>query len=291
MNGTNVTHGELHEERKERSLKTVVGGGSMVEAIGGIAAIVLAIIGLAGGLQTDMATIATIVLGASLILEGGAIATSYRQALFNLEGQGVGSSDFGGASTVEFLAGFTGIVLGILALLGVGTMISISVSVIVFGSALLLSSSAVAHLNSFWSSGFYTHDESREVARVAADAGTGGQVLVGLSAIVLGILALLGINSMTLTLVALLALGATITASTNLDEHGAVVRYLLHGIYWVLPSTNLLSETRFLEITKASLKPTGWLEHGITVAYGLDYAIVFLLVAMWSFHYRSLKRD
>jgi ABC-type transport system involved in multi-copper enzyme maturation permease subunit len=95
----------------------------------------------------------------------------------------------------------------------------------------------------------------------------------------------------TMGIVALLALGATITASTNLDEHGAVVRYLLHGIYWVLPSTNLLSETRFLEITKASLKPTGWLEHGITVAYGLDYAIVFLLVAMWSFHYRSLKRD
>jgi ABC-2 type transport system permease protein len=62
-------------------------------------------------------------------------------------------------------------------------------------------------------------------------------------------------------------------------------------LYIVLPSTTLLSEDRFLSITQASLKQTGWLEHLTTLAYGLDYAVVFLLLAMWSFHYRSLKRD
>jgi hypothetical protein len=39
------------------------------------------------------------------------------------------------------------------------------------------------------------------------------------------------------------------------------------------------------------LKQAGWLDHLITLAYGLDYALVFLLLATWSFHYRSLKRD
>ena len=60
---------------------------------------------------------------------------------------------------------------------------------------------------------------------------------------------------------------------------------------YVLPSTTLLSEDRFLSITEASLKQAGWAEHLTTIAYGLDYALVVLLLAMWSFHYRSLKRD
>ena len=62
-------------------------------------------------------------------------------------------------------------------------------------------------------------------------------------------------------------------------------------LYAILPSTSLLSEDRFLTITRASLNRTTWLEHAITLGYGLDYALVFLLLAMWSFHYRSLKRD
>ena len=68
-------------------------------------------------------------------------------------------------------------------------------------------------------------------------------------------------------------------------------RDILNVFHWVLPSTDLLSESRFLEITHASLKQTGWLEHLTTISYGLDYALVCLLLAMWSFHYRSLKRD
>jgi ABC-type transport system involved in multi-copper enzyme maturation permease subunit len=61
--------------------------------------------------------------------------------------------------------------------------------------------------------------------------------------------------------------------------------------YVVLPSTKLLSEERFLAITQASLKHTPWLDHVTTLAYGMDYALVCLLLAMWSFHYRSLRRD
>ena len=64
-----------------------------------------------------------------------------------------------------------------------------------------------------------------------------------------------------------------------------------HAAYAILPCTTLLSEQRFLVITHATLKRTTWVEHLITLAYGLDYALVWLLLAMWSFHYRTLKRD
>lgn len=63
------------------------------------------------------------------------------------------------------------------------------------------------------------------------------------------------------------------------------------SIYALLPSTGLLSETRFLTITSASLRSASWLDHLTTLAYGFDYAFVCLLLATWSFHYRALRRD
>lgn len=61
--------------------------------------------------------------------------------------------------------------------------------------------------------------------------------------------------------------------------------------YAILPSTGLLSESRFLSLTQSMLKPMGWLGHATALAYGLDYTALCLLLAMWSFHYRSLRRD
>lgn len=88
-------------------------------------------------------------------------------------------------------------------------------------------------------------------------------------------------------IISVLAGMVTPTAHTS-----SIFRAWLRTPLWVvLPSTTLLSEDRFLSITQAALKQTGWLDHLITLAYGLDYAFVFLLLAMWSFHYRSLKRD
>jgi hypothetical protein len=69
---------------------------------------------------------------------------------------------------------------------------------------------------------------------------------------------------------------------TDMAEDGVVLR---------LPSTNLLSEERFLSLRQAALKPTTWLEHGTSLLYGLDYVLVFLLLAVWSFSGRSLRRD
>jgi ABC-type transport system involved in multi-copper enzyme maturation permease subunit len=62
-------------------------------------------------------------------------------------------------------------------------------------------------------------------------------------------------------------------------------------VYALLPSTELLSESRFLTITQTSLEKITWDVHAITLSYGLDYALVCFLLAVWSFRRRSLSRD
>lgn len=89
----------------------------------------------------------------------------------------------------------------------------------------------------------------------------------------------------------LLGVGATIVAPGPDEPVSWAGRWIKTALYYVLPSTNFLSEDRFLVIKHAALRQTQWGEHAITLLYGLDYAVVFLLLAMWSFHYRSLKRD
>jgi len=212
MNGTNVTHAEPHESHRGRLLKGAAGG-LMVEAIGGIAVVVLSIIALAGALRADFMAISVILIGASLLFDGGAMAARYREAFSNLEGTGAGASEFGGAVMIDFLAGFAGIVLGILALLGMAPVTLISTAVIIFGCACLLCSGPAAHLNSLSTSGSYASDQSRSLMKESADTVVGGHALVGLTAVVLGILALLGINSAVLNLVALLALGVSVWLS------------------------------------------------------------------------------
>ena len=68
-------------------------------------------------------------------------------------------------------------------------------------------------------------------------------------------------------------------------------QWLKTGLYYFLPSTNLLSETRFLTITRATLQEALWSEHVTALVYGLDYALVCFLLACWIFHSRSLSRD
>ncbi len=179
MNGTQVTHEEVHRPATETYARWLAGG-SAIEAIGGIAAIVLAIIGLAGLIPGDLAAIAAIVIGASLLLQGGAVMSSLR----HLEaGAGVG-----GAMSAESLGGIAAIVLGILALLGISPGILLSAAVLTLGAALLLGAGALPFAG-------------------GGSAFAGGQAFIGIGAVVLGILAVVGIAQVTLQLVAFLVLG------------------------------------------------------------------------------------
>ena len=62
-------------------------------------------------------------------------------------------------------------------------------------------------------------------------------------------------------------------------------------VHVVLPFTNLLSEERFMVITKASLRPFPWTSHLTLLAYGVNYALVCFLLAVFVFRRRSLVRD
>lgn len=170
---------------RETSLKWVAGG-SAVEAIGALATIALAIVGLAGILSSTVAAIATIILGAAILTQGGAFAAG------NLSS---GETQFReSGSSASFLGGVAGIVLGILALLGIAAPTLLAVAVIVFGATFFLGSGswAMNAQGSVVESGF-----------------SGGEIMVGLAGIVLGILAVVGLSQLTLVLVALLCLGAS----------------------------------------------------------------------------------
>jgi hypothetical protein len=114
--------------------------------VGGIAAIVLAIIGLAGIRPEILVSIATVVFGAALLIQGGAMLSELAQIerLEAISDANVHASG-GGLSTL-FLVGVAGIVLGVLALLGVHAPVLTAISAIGFGAALVISSAAVWQL-------------------------------------------------------------------------------------------------------------------------------------------------
>lgn len=201
------------EPERQKSIK-VVAGGSITEAICGAAVVVLAIIGLAGSgsMQGWMASIATIAFGVALLAQGGAIAARYSRLLRETApAEWDTRAELGGGMGAEFLAGGAGVVLGVLGLLGLATGTLLPIAVIVFGGALLLGSGATVDLGTLAPD--IANERFSDISRQATAAASGAQVLLGIAAIVLGIIALVGIDTVAVTLVALLVLGSSVLFS------------------------------------------------------------------------------
>lgn len=196
--------------------------GGFMDAVGGIAAVVLAVIGLAGVRPELMVGIATIVFGVALLIEGGAILSDYARIIFPASGPIGSVEQFGGSSVASvFLAGASGIVLGVLSLLGIQTHNLTAAAIIVFGGGLILSANSVRSLYLLKcaaapASGQTSTSGGELVANEMASGTAGVQMLVGVAAVVLGILAVTGMNPVALTLTALLILGSALilTGST-----------------------------------------------------------------------------
>jgi hypothetical protein len=180
--------------------------------------LVLAIVALAG-IQSDMiVAIATVIFGAALLVHGGALLSEYAHIIFPPGRTTVSAREFtGGSLSALFLVGAAGIVLGVIALLGIHPVELTAIAVIAFGSALALSSNAVWHLYLLKRSTILARDTrdgwhlgSEVLAGEMASGSAGMQALAGLAAAVLGVLAVVGINPAVLSLVALLVLGTTI---------------------------------------------------------------------------------
>jgi len=202
--------------------------GSVGETVAALATIVLTILGLAHLVPEYLVSIATIIFGATLLMHGSAMIAEYARLSLRPGGVTASAATVGdrGLSAV-FLAGAAGVVLGILALLGISTYELTAIAVIAYGAALILSSSSALHVHLLRLS-LAAPDERSQ--RLASDALAGEMLsssagifgLVGLSAIVLGILALAGFTPVVLILIALLAL-SSVTALNGIDFTDAMV--------------------------------------------------------------------
>ena len=200
---------EAETPHEEKVTTQVITGGSSLELLGGLAALIVAVIGVSAYLPFYMSAIATIAIGVALLAHGGSIAARWREAQRALDTNthyerteligGIGTEVFGGA---------VGIVLGILALAHVMPFVLMPVAAIVFGASLLLGGASqpdLVHL---------APEHDPRYARITYDAiqASGGvMVLVGIAAAVLGILALLHVGPVvTLTLVAMMCIGGAL---------------------------------------------------------------------------------
>ncbi len=205
--------------------------GGLVDAVGGIVTIVLAIIALSGVYATMLVAIATIVFGAALLIQGGTMLSEYTRMIFPA-GAAAATEEFGGGGGLSavFLVGAAGIVLGVLALLGIYPSALCAIAVIAFGGALVLSSNSVWHLYrmkqaSHRIGGARTVSGGEILASEMASGSAALQCLAGLAAIVLGILAVTGKEPAILTLIGLLVLGATVLL-TGSTLSGAVMGFM-----------------------------------------------------------------
>jgi len=192
----------------QRRTTLLEGSGTLIEGIGGAATVVLAILGLTGVMPHELAAIAVIVFGVALGAEGGTIATRFARVLARTNEVEV--TDLGGAMSAELLGGATGVLLGLLAVLHIAPMQLVPIAVVVFGSSLLMGHWATSRVSAL---SFGATPEVHAVAREAALAAASSQMLVGIGAVTLGIIAIVGIEATTLTLAALLALGASLVLS------------------------------------------------------------------------------
>lgn len=193
--------------------------GLLTEGAAGIAVIVLAIIGLSGTQPGLLAAIATIVIGVGLLVQGFNTAAEYSRVVApSVSSAGVVAAsgiDVGGDVMTAFAAGVAGIVLGILGLLSIHTEYLIPAAVIVFGAELLLAGSLSIGRGPM-AVATPTGQTGTTVAmrHYGSSAGASGlEIMVGVAAIILGILSIVFVAHLTaasavLALVALIAIGA-----------------------------------------------------------------------------------
>src|SRR6185312_5196293 len=150
----------------------------------------------------------------ALLIQGGTLLSEYSHVFTPAGALQTASDAFSGDGlAVMFPVGIAGIVLGILALLGVAPFALTSVSAIAFGAALMLSAQSVRRLYRMQAEvrratvGMFSVREF--LAGEMASGSAGIQFLTGLGAVVLGIIAVAGVHSELLTLVSLLIVGLT----------------------------------------------------------------------------------
>jgi hypothetical protein len=198
-------------DKQENQLEKVLIGGSFIESMGGLGAVVLAILGLVGVAPHYMAAIATILIGCGLAFGAGGFAAEYSGIVSRMDNHSVLEKvRFGSGVGIEAMSGIGAIVLGILSLLAIDAAILLPVAAIMLGGTLILTSGALSQINSVRLEVDESQRRSETIALAVLAAATVLQVFMGFAAMALGIIALTGIHSLVLTLVAMLIVGASV---------------------------------------------------------------------------------
>ena len=168
----------------------------------------MSILGIVGLFPTYLAAIAVIVLGVVLLFQSVNVALQYSDVLYEARATNqMDASHLSRGITLELLAGMAGMVLGVLALLGIVATTLLSVAAITYGAALLLTSGESLWLDSLGTQG---DEVVGGLIRSMSLSAAGAQALLGLAGMVLGILGLVGIAATMMVLVAFLATGVSI---------------------------------------------------------------------------------
>jgi len=195
--------------------------GMRLALFAGAATAVLGIVGLAGIVSKSLMEIAAITGGLALLGYGGEMAgrvAALAGRLSEEEAKRLSEAGIenGGYSAVQS-AGAAGVILGILALLGVASDSLPSITAIVLGGALVYSVGSTNRLLALAIEEVGLSPMARMVAREHVTSASGGYVLAGMASGTLGILAIVITGSATvLTLVAFLALGLALLGGAML---------------------------------------------------------------------------
>ncbi len=209
---TQFFHRRTDDVSSEKKKVEAAGAGATTEAIGAVAAVALSIIGLAGAIPAAMMSIATIVLGGAILMDAASIGARRERLAEQAWGDEWRTvrAELGAGLSAESFAGLAGIALGILALLGLATTVLCSVALIVFGAGLIVGSGVKNRFASLSTARYGISDTTRHAISEAMGFTAGSDVLVGLGAVTLGIIALTGTASVTLVLVGYLGVGAAV---------------------------------------------------------------------------------
>jgi hypothetical protein len=93
----------------------------------------------------------------------------------------------------------------------------------------------------------------------------------------------MGIVAVLLSLIQFLATAAAL---------GDIPAWIRLSLHLALPLTAVvLNESRFFNMTQATIQRYPWTDHLTALTYGMDYALVFFLLAVALFQRRILARD
>jgi hypothetical protein len=196
--------------------------GLLTEGAAGMAVIVLAIIALAGVSADALTSIAAIVIGVGLMVQAFNSAAEHSKMMTANAATGAHAAELGGDVMVDCMSGRSGIVLGILALVGINAVHLLPPALIVFGGALLVGGAASMRPRTTLSASS-SGSEAMSVTYQGSPAASGMEILIGLAAIVLGILSLLMAGTWVLVLVGFIAVGAALLLASA-TFNGAVMR-------------------------------------------------------------------